>query len=116
MRKSPLLLTPRVVALGSASDTLFEVERVSVESKALVSVGYDDETQILEIEFKNGRVFQYLKVPRSLFEWLLRAPGKGGLFNRLIRDRFPEVDVTPVVEQDLLGALRDSLLKGREED
>jgi hypothetical protein len=85
------------------------VQRASVDSSALVSVGYDEETQTLEIEFRNGRVFQYPGVPKSTYDWLLRAPHKGGLFNRLIRDRFPEVDVTPVVEQDLLQALRDSL-------
>jgi len=85
------------------------VQRVNVSSSALISLGYDEETQTLEIEFKNGRVFQYKGVPHSTYEWLVRAPHKGGLFNRLIRDRFPEVDVTPSVEQDLLQALRDSV-------
>src|SRR5690606_38850776 len=88
-----------------------DVQRTPVTSRALVSVGYDDETQTLEIEFTRGRVFQYAGVPRSTYEWLLRAPNKGGIFNRLIRDRFVEVDVTPVVEQDLLAQLRDSLTK-----
>lgn len=87
------------------------VQRTPVPSRAFTSVGYDDETQTLEIEFTSGRVFQYAGVPRSAYEWLLRAPSKGGIFNRLIRDRFPEVDVTPVVEQDLLAKLRDSLTK-----
>jgi hypothetical protein len=88
-----------------------DVQRSPVSSRALISVGYDNETQTLEVEFTRGRVFQYAGVPRSTYEWLLRAPNKGGIFNRLIRDRFPEVEVTPVVEQDLLAKLRDSLTK-----
>jgi hypothetical protein len=85
------------------------MERTPVESKAIVSVGHDEGTSILEIEFRNGRVYHYADVPRSLYEWLLRVPDKGGLFNRMIRDRFAETEVTEVVEQDLLQALRDSV-------
>ena len=78
-------------------------------------MGYDDESETLEIEFSNGRVFQYSGVAPSTYEWLLRAPNKGGIFNRLIRDRFVEVEVTPVVEQDLLEALQNSLGQGKDD-
>jgi hypothetical protein len=75
----------------------------------MVSVGYDAETSTLEVEFKNGRVYQYLGVEQSLFEWLLRVRDKGGVFQRKVRGQYEEVDVTPVIEQDLLEALRASI-------
>lgn len=85
------------------------MERVPVQSRAIRSIGYRDSDQTLEIEFDSGRVYQYSGAPRSLFEWLLRSPSKGGIFNRMIRDQYPELDVTPGEEQDLEAALRASL-------
>lgn len=85
------------------------MNRTLVESKAIVSVGHDEATSTLELEFKSGRVYSYAEVPRSLYDWLLRVPDKGGFFNRMIRDRYVEAEVTEVVEQDLLQALRDSV-------
>lgn len=86
------------------------MQRVDVESRAIKSVGYDDDAQTLEIEFRSGRVYAYVNVDRSLYEWLLKVPDKGGLFNRLIRDRFDEKEITPIPEApDLLTLLRDSV-------
>jgi hypothetical protein len=89
------------------------VERVPVESRSLVSVGYDAERQELEVEFGSGRVYCFTGVPTSLHAWLMRSPGKGGYFNRMIRDRFPFRDVTPVAERDLEADLRRSLERER---
>jgi KTSC domain len=86
------------------------MELVPVESKAIRAIGYDHEQQTLYIEFCAGRTYSYAGVPREVYEWLLRAPGKGGLFNRLIRDKYREKDVTESgPEPDLLAQLRDSL-------
>jgi hypothetical protein len=85
------------------------VERQSVKSSAIRSIGYRESDQTLEVEFDSGRIYQYSGVARSLYEWLLRSPSKGGIFNRMIRDQYPELDVTPVDEQDLEAALRASL-------
>ena len=86
------------------------MKRAEVKSRAITSVGYDDDAKILEIEFHSGRVYAYANVDRSLYEWLLKVPDKGGLFNRMIRDRFEEKEITPVPEgPDLLALLRDSV-------
>lgn len=85
------------------------MERNVVTSQVLRAVGYRAADQTLEIEFVSGRVYQYVGVPESLYGWLLRSPSKGGIFNRMIRDKYPEVDVTPAPEQDLEAALRASL-------
>ena len=36
-----------------------------VESSHLVSMDYDSKTEVLEIEFHDGSVYQYKKVPKS---------------------------------------------------
>ena len=42
------------------------VERLSVKSRILRSVGYDDSKKILEIEFSSGYVYQYSGVPPKI--------------------------------------------------
>jgi hypothetical protein len=79
------------------------------------SIGYDDESLILEIEFRNGRVYAYYGVERNVFDWLMRTTDKGGYFSRIIRHQYEEQDVTPVVEQDLLEALRQSVRESSDE-
>lgn len=99
----------------SSHDNMDRVEQKLVKSQAIRAVGYEDPGQTLEIEFTSGRIYRYLGVPRSLYDWLLRSPSKGGIFNRMIRDRYEEIDVTPVPEQDLEDALRRSLSSESEE-
>ena len=41
------------------------MKRQSVESSNLASVGYDEEKQILEVQFKHGGVYQYFEVTRK---------------------------------------------------
>ena len=42
--------------------------RKSVTSSDIRSIGYDDETRILEIEFHSGGIYQYYSVPRAVDE------------------------------------------------
>ena len=52
----------------------------------MCSVGYDDRSRILEIEFQSGEVYQYLDVPVTIHEQLQSAKSKGQYFNSEIRD------------------------------
>jgi hypothetical protein len=65
------------------------MERVAVSSSNLVSVGYEEGAQTLEVEFKQGRVYQYYGVPQPLHEALMTAPSVGTFFNANIRNAFP---------------------------
>jgi hypothetical protein len=87
------------------------MQRIQLASAAVSSAGYDAEAQILELEFSSGRIYRYEGVPRGTYEWLLRAPSKGGYVARMINDRYPYRDVTPppAATQDLADALRASL-------
>lgn len=62
--------------------------RVAVESKLLASVGHDPVSQVLEVEFCNGSVYEYYEVPDELFSALLTAESPGTFFLERIRDGF----------------------------
>jgi hypothetical protein len=90
------------------------VERSALQSRVIVSAGYEAQTQTLELEFASGRIYQYAGVPHGTYAWLLRAPSKGGYVARMITDRYAHRDVTPAepdAARDLAEALRDSLPK-----
>ena len=64
------------------------MERTSVTSSNLASVGYDSNNQILEIEFKDGGVYQYFDVPEDVYEALMSADSHGKYFSANIRNDF----------------------------
>lgn len=63
--------------------------RQPVASSNLRSVGYDQTSRILEIEFNNSRVYQYFDVSDYIHAGLMSAASKGTYFNEKIKDRFP---------------------------
>ncbi|MCC7713227.1 KTSC domain-containing protein [Janthinobacterium lividum] len=54
------------------------MERISVESSNVEAIGYDSESQTLEVEFKNGSVYQYFDVPEKIYEEFSAASTIGG--------------------------------------
>ncbi len=90
------------------------MERIEVASTSLRSLGYDAESETLEVEFHSGRIYRYAGVPQTTYAWLMRSPGKGGVFNRLIKDRYGFVDVTPNPHAD--RDLADDLLRSLKGD
>jgi hypothetical protein len=65
------------------------MRRRPVSSTSVASVGYDNATRTLEIEFKTGRVYQYHGVEADIFEQLTNAPSKGRFMNAYIRNSYP---------------------------
>ena len=59
--------------------------RTRVESSNIATVGYDEDQQIMEIVFRDGRVYHYLEVPPERALSLLRAESKGRFLNRVIK-------------------------------
>jgi hypothetical protein len=58
--------------------------RGAVKSSALESVGYNEESQVLEVEIKNtGRVYQYFEVPLMEYLNLINAPSVGEYYNEI---------------------------------
>ena len=64
------------------------MKRVAVDSSSVASVGYDAKQFILEIEFRNGRVYQYVDVPAAAHRLLLNAASIGDFVNTVIKPRF----------------------------
>lgn len=65
------------------------MDRKPVDSKTMVDVGYDSASQILEIGFTNGTVYQYSNFGEHLYEMFMASMSKGAFFNANIRNRFP---------------------------
>jgi hypothetical protein len=63
--------------------------REPVASSTIASVGYDEDREVLEVEFMSGAVYRYLGVSEDAFDRFLAAPSKGTYFNRHIRDAYP---------------------------
>ena len=64
------------------------MNRVSVESDMMRSVGHNASTAILEVEFCNGSIYEYADVPRHHYVALLAAASKGRFFNASVRGVF----------------------------
>ena len=62
------------------------MEREHVQSEALCSIGYDFDTQVLEIEFVGGTLYRYFEVPDYLYLGLMEAGSRGEYFARHIRN------------------------------
>lgn len=65
------------------------MKRTPVSSSNLVSVGYDADTNTLEVEFRENRVYRYAQVPQSAYDDLMNATSRGSHFSRHIRDKYP---------------------------
>lgn len=64
------------------------MDRKSINSSNLKSVGYDENTNTLEIEFKGGGIYRYSGVPNIVYLNLIKAPSHGKFFHRFIKDKF----------------------------
>jgi hypothetical protein len=65
------------------------MRRDPVASSNIISIGYDAESETLEVEFQNGVIYQYYNVPQSIYDAFIGAPSKGQFLAYQIRDRFP---------------------------
>jgi hypothetical protein len=64
------------------------MERVNVISGNINSVGYEESSNTLEIEFKSGSIYQYSNIPQEVYNELLQASSIGRYFIRNIRDTY----------------------------
>lgn len=61
------------------------MNRMPVSSSNVVSVGYDQNTMTLEVEFKDGALYQYFDVPVAVYEELVQASSIGSFLHAHIR-------------------------------
>ncbi|MBD2442754.1 KTSC domain-containing protein [Dolichospermum sp. FACHB-1091] len=61
------------------------MQRKTVSSSNIASIGYDAEHQILEVEFSQGSVYRYFNIPQSLYQGLMSASSHGNYFDKYIK-------------------------------
>ena len=74
--------------LEPGKDRFTQMERQRVNSTNMRSVGYDAKSQILEVEFTTGAIYQYARVPADLHRRLLSAVSMRSFFEDNIEDNY----------------------------
>lgn len=69
------------------------MKRIPVESSNIASIGYDEESSTLEIEFLNNTIYQYFDVPYSVYKDLIEAGSKGKYFAQQIKGYYRFVKI-----------------------
>ncbi len=64
------------------------MQMTNVESSNIQAVGYDESSSTLQIEFKNGAMYQYFDVPENVFTALRDADSVGGYLARNIKGTY----------------------------
>lgn len=62
-----------------------EISMLPVNSSLAEAIGYDEEAEILQIEFSNGSVYQYYDVEPETWEDFQNSPSKGLFYNSEIK-------------------------------
>jgi hypothetical protein len=62
--------------------------RIPIRSSNIRSVGYDENSRVLEVEFTSGGIYQYHNVPDHRYASLVRAGSKGEYFHGYIRNNY----------------------------
>jgi hypothetical protein len=64
------------------------MKRINVESSSIKSIGYDIITQLLEIEFTRGAIYQYQNVSSLEVVKMLFAESIGSYFAKYIKNNY----------------------------
>ena len=64
------------------------MERTPVTSTDIRAIGYDTDSQTLEVEFNSGSVYAYAGVPQGEHDGFVGADSKGKYFNANIKNRY----------------------------
>ena len=62
------------------------MKRTKVTSTTINSVGYSN--KLLEVEFKNNRIYLYFNVPEIIFLKLMQSSSKGSFLHEFIRGKY----------------------------
>jgi hypothetical protein len=64
-----------------------KIERKSVESSNIASVGFCPNRKCVEVEFKNGAVYEYPDCDQKLYDDLMASESKGKFVNSHLKSR-----------------------------
>lgn len=62
------------------------MNRITLKSSNIQSIGYNASVQTLEVKFTNGTVYQYYEVPPEVHESLMAAASHGKFLNAVLKN------------------------------
>lgn len=65
------------------------MERKRINSSKIRAVGYDPESQLLEVEFSDGKIVRYRGVSPEVHRQFMAAPSATSFFEDKIDESFP---------------------------
>jgi hypothetical protein len=87
--QNPLWAAVRVKRTKIEMQEMSAMERESVSSSTVASVGYAADSQTLEVEFIKGGVYQYYNVPEPVYQEFMASESKGKFMHVYIKPAYP---------------------------
>ena len=56
-----------------------------VDSTNVAAIGFDEDSQTLQVEFSSGATYQYFDVPQAMFDGLIGAGSVGQYLNQHVK-------------------------------
>lgn len=86
--QNPLWTNVRVLRTPLNPDEVKEMERHIVDSSTILSIGYEPANETLEVEFKNGGIYQYYNVPTPIYDQFMASESKGKFLHAYIKPAY----------------------------
>lgn len=67
------------------------IKMTSIKSTSISEIGYKRRT--MQVKFRNGKLYEFKKVPRIQFDEFVGSSSKGKFFNQTIKSNYPSVAV-----------------------
>lgn len=87
--QNPIWTTLRVLRTVLSKEEVEIMEREMVDSSTVLSIGYEPTSSTLEVEFKNGGLYQYYNVPDAIYQQLMASDSKGKFLHTYIKPAYP---------------------------
>ena len=69
------------------------MERISVSSSNISSIGYDEDSCTLEVQFNSGAIYQYFDIPLEIYNGIMQAGSAGQFFAQQIKGYYRFVKI-----------------------
>ena len=87
--QNPLWAAAHLTREKLKPEEIADMERETVASSTILSVGYETTSETLEVEFKGGSLYQYYNVPESVYQDLMASDSKGKFLHVYIKSSYP---------------------------
>jgi hypothetical protein len=64
------------------------LQRQPVSSSRIISIGYDETAQVLEIQFRDAGIYQYIGVPNRIYQDFVVVVSKGRFYDGVIKGKY----------------------------